>query len=154
MSTTPTIHLNFTIQQGATFAPSWKRFQVPAEATVRSGVLVHKSTGKPVTDAEKQPVDYTGCTARMQVRSDVHAPEVLLTFSTEPQEGEGRITLGADGAVALHLSPALTAALPYGDGAGQWRDGVGQMEITFTNGDVFRHFEIHLCLDPEGTRGG
>ena len=45
MSTTPTIHLNFTIQLGATFAPSWKRFQVPAEAVVRAGVLVHKATG-------------------------------------------------------------------------------------------------------------
>lgn len=150
--TTPTVSLHFTVQQGATFRQTFKRFQVPSEAVARNGVLVYKASGKPVPEADKVPVDYTGCTARMQVRRDIGHADVLLTFSTEPQAGQGRITLGADGAVELYLSHTQTGALPFGDGAGQWRDGVGQMEVTFSNGDVLRHFEIHLCIDPEATR--
>lgn len=143
--TTPTVFLHFTIQQGATFRPSWKRYQVPAEAVVRNGVLVYKTTGRPVPDADKRPVDYTGCSARMQVRQQIASPDVLLTFSTTPEEGQGRITLGADGSVQLHLSHAQTSDI-------QWSEAVGQMEVTFSNGDVERHFEICLCVDPEGTR--
>lgn len=151
--TTPTVSLHFTVQQGATFRPVWKRYQVPAEAIVRNGTLVYKASGKAVPQPDMVPVDYTGCKARMQMRASVDAPDVLLTFSTQPQEGEGVITLGADGAVGLELSPMQTSALPYGDGAGQWRQACGQMEVEFANGDIERHFEIHLCLDPEGTRG-
>ena len=33
--TTPTVSLHFTVQQGATFRPAWKRYQVPAEAIVQ-----------------------------------------------------------------------------------------------------------------------
>lgn len=149
---TPTICLSLPIQQGATFRPSWKRFQVPGDAVARNGVLVYRATGKAVPPEDMQPVDYTGASARMQVRKEVGAPEVLLTFSTTPQDGEGGITLGADGTVELHLSAAQTSALPHGCGPGQWTEGVGQMEVTFANGDVLRHFEISLYLDPEGTR--
>jgi hypothetical protein len=83
---------------------------------------------------------------RMQLRRDIGHADVLLTFSTEPQAEQGRITLGADGAVELYLSHAQTSAIT-------WSDAVGQMEVTFANGDVERHFEIALCVDPEGTRG-
>ncbi|WP_368921277.1 hypothetical protein [Comamonas aquatica] len=144
--TTPTVSLHFTVQQGATFRQTFKRFQVPSEAVARNGVLVYKATGRAVPEADKVPVDYSGCTARMQVRRDIGHADVLLTFSTEPQAEQGRITLGADGAVELYLSHAQTSAIA-------WSDAVGQMEVTFANGDVERHFEIALCVDPEGTRG-
>lgn len=144
--TTPTVSLHFTIQQGATFRQRWQRFQIPTEAVVRNGVLIYKATGKPVPDADKQPVDYTGCTARMQLRASVDHADVLLTFSTAPEADQGRITLEADGTVELYLSHAQTTAIT-------WIDAVGQMEVIFSNGDVERHFEISLCVDPEGTRG-
>lgn len=144
--TTPTVSLHFTVQQGATFRQTFKRFQVPSEAVARNGVLVYKASGKPVPEADKVPVDYTGCTARMQVRRDIANQDVLLTFSTDPEADQGRITLGADGTVELYLSHTQTSAIA-------WSDAVGQMEVTFTNGDVERHFEIALCVDPEGTRG-
>lgn len=143
--TTPTVSLHCTIQQGATFRASFQRFLVAQEAIVRNGVLVYKASGKPVPDADKQPVDYTGCSALMQLRSKVGAPDVLLTFSTSPETGQGLITLGEDGRVQLYLSHTHTSAL-------QWRDAVGQMEVTFGNGDVERHYEITFCLDPESTR--
>ena len=144
--TTPTVSLHFTVQQGATFRQTFKRFQVPSEAVVRNGALVYKTTGKPVPEADKVPVDYSGCTARMQLRRDIGHADVLLTFSTDPQAEQGLITLGADGAVELYLSHTQTSAIT-------WSDAVGQMEVTFSNGDVERHFEISLCVDPEGTRG-
>lgn len=144
--TTPTVSLHFTVQQGATFRQTFKRFQVPSEAVARNGALVYKTTGKPVPEADKVPVDYTGCTARMQLRRDIANQDVLLTFSTDPEADQGRITLGADGTVELYLSHTQTSAIT-------WSDAVGQMEVTFTNGDVERHFEIALCVDPEGTRG-
>lgn len=147
-----TAHLDLTIQQGATFSPSWQRLTCAYDIKYMNGRLVDARTGKPVPESDLRAVDYTGCTAFMQLRSDVLAPEVLLEFSTAPAQDQGRITLGADGMVALLLPAAQTAALPYGYGTNQWSRAVGQMEVTYGNGTVAREYEIHFCLSPEGTR--
>lgn len=148
--TTPTVSLSFPVPLGATFRETFRRFNVQSDVTERAGQLVYKATGRAVPEADKVPEDYTGCTAVLQMRRCHGDSEVLLTFSTDPDSEHGRITLGEDGTVSLYLSLTQVAALSYGDGPGQWRRAVGHMFITFSNGDVLRHFEIHLQLDPGG----
>lgn len=147
-----TAHIDLVIQQGATFEPSWHKHTCAYTTKYVQGYLVNAVTGRPVPDSDLQPVDYSGCTALMQLRVDVLDQAVLLEFSTDPTAEQGDITLSAEGKVALELSAAQTAALPYGDGPGQWTRAVGQMEVTYPNGTVLREYEIHFCLSPEGTR--
>ena len=137
--TTPTVSLHFTVQQGATFRAKFQRFNVPVDVVLRNGALVYKTNGRAVPDTDKTPVDYTGCTAQM-VLSCTEPP---LTFSTDPSEAQGRITLGDDGMCELHLTPAQTAALT-------WERAAGPLDVTFSNGDVERHFYIELCLERMG----
>lgn len=67
------------------------------------------------------PIDLTGCTARMQVRSEVSSPTVLLELTTE----NGGITLGGTaGTVDLYVGAIGTAAIT-------WTDGVWDLEIVF-----------------------
>lgn len=147
-----TAHLDLTIQQGATFAPMWQRATCAYETKYMNGRLVDARTGKSVPEEDLHPVDYTGCTAFMQLRRCVQDEEVLLEFSTDPTPEQGGITLTEDGWTQLHLTPAQTAALPYGCGEGQWERAIGHLEVTYTNGTVLRECEIHFCLSPEGTR--
>lgn len=88
------------------------------------------------------PVDLTGCTAKMQVREKLESPDVLLELTTE----NGGIALGADGSVTLFLSDTTTAAI-------QWRAGVYDLEIKFTDGDVRRLLFGAVKVVPEVTRG-
>ena len=151
MSSTTTLHL--TLAMGTTFAPRWQHCNVAYPVIQGPGAtLLNAANGKPVPPADVIPVDYTGCTARLQFRREVLADDVLMEFTTQPASDQGAITLGADGWVSLALSAAQTALLPYGTGSGQWTNAVGQMEVTFADGTVQRPFELHLCLSPEGTR--
>lgn len=87
-------------------------------------------------------VDFTGCTARMQVRSEVESPTVLLELTTE----NGGITLGGiDGTVALYVSATETAAIG-------WESGVFDMEIEWPGGDVSRIVQGSISVSPEVTR--
>lgn len=140
-----------TIQQGATFL--WRRRwgAYPRPIKVSSDRIVYADTGRPVSEDDFVPTDFTGCTARMQVRLTVLVPDVLLEFSTSPS-GQGAISLGSDGWVALSLSATQTAALPYGTGAGQWTKAIGQLEVEFADGTVVRLAEVRFTLSPEGTR--
>ena len=61
---------------------------------------------------EGSPVDFTGSTARMQVRAKVGAPVVLLDLSTT----DGTITLGSDGSITLSETALTTAALRFSKG--------------------------------------
>lgn len=110
------------IIQGATFRASW--------TWVSGGV----------------PVDFTGCTARMQVRSDVDSPDVLLELTTE----NGGIALGAEpGRIELMLGATHTAS-----GALDWDSGVYDLEIQFASGpnDVVRFAGGAITVSPEVTR--
>lgn len=60
-------------------------------------------------DANRDPVDLSGYTARMQVRLTARAPEVLIGLTTE----NGRIQLGgANGTVTLKIAASDTVTFP------------------------------------------
>lgn len=116
----PPFRVPLTVYQGASFAKTltWK-------------------VGKP-----PQPVDLTGCSARMQVRPQVASPDVLLELTT----GNGRILLGGpSGTVHLQLDPAETAALSF-------VAAVYDLEIVHPGGQVRRLASGQVKLNPEVTR--
>jgi hypothetical protein len=85
------IYDKFVIEQGATFS---------APVTVYNDL------------ARTDPVDLTGYTARMMVRSDYENPTALVSLTTE----NGRITLGgAAGTITLLISATDTAGFTKGD---------------------------------------
>lgn len=117
--TTPA-KLKYTIYQGATFRKrlTWK-------------------AGKPAV-----AVDLTGCTARMQVRSEVESSTVLLELTTE----DGGITLGdTAGTVDLYVSDEDTGAIT-------WDGGVWDLEIVHPSGEVTRLAQGSIGVSPEVTR--
>lgn len=90
------------------------------------------------------PVDLTGCTARMQVRTAVEAPDVVLALSSD----DGRIALGGvDGTLTLSLTAAETAALP------PRLQAVYDLEIVHPDGTVRRLMAGKVAVSPEVTRG-
>jgi hypothetical protein len=112
--------IKLSIDQGATFTKTvtWK-------------------TGKPA-----QPVDLTGCTARMQVRESIDADAVLLSLSTT----DGRIALGgAAGTISLRVEAEETAAIT-------WKAGVYDLEVEFADGTVRRLLSGSVSVSPEVTR--
>jgi hypothetical protein len=75
--------------------------------------VLYYETGEPST-----PVDLTGYTAKMQIRSKPESKAVILELSTDV--GNGRITLnysGNNGAIRLFISAADTANLSVCDKA-------------------------------------
>lgn len=88
------------------------------------------------------PVDLTGCTARMQVRSVVSSGTVLLDLTT----GNGRIELGgSSGEIELKLTAAETEALT-------WLNAVYDLEIVHSDASVRRLLEGSIKVKPEVTR--
>ncbi len=135
--------LKLTIYQGATFRKRlrWSAYPYPVERI--GGVLINKNTGLPADPADLQPVDLTGCTARMQVRAEVESPTALLTLTTE----NGGITLGgATGVVDLLSAESETAAMT-------WDGGLWDLEVVHPGGDVTRLAEGSISVSPEVTRG-
>lgn len=89
------------------------------------------------------PVDLTGCTARMQVRSEVGSPDVLLELTT----ANGHIEIEPlDGEITLLLSAAETAAIT------SWQRGVYDLEVVHSDGSVRRLLEGSVKVKPEVTR--
>ena len=84
--------LNLKIEQGATFRQP-----------------LQWSAGTPAV-----PVDLTGYTARMQVRSELTSPAVLLELTTE--NGRIGITDATAGKLELRLTATETAALAFESG--------------------------------------
>lgn len=143
--------LCYTILQGATFRRGFRWCSVPYPTRMHNGRLVRADTCMPVPDADLMPIDLTGCTARMQLRAEVLAPDVLLELTT----ANGRIDMsdGAGGWVRFVLTAAETEAIPYGTSPpARWCEAVSQLEIVHPNGDVSRPLEISWRVSPEGTR--
>lgn len=142
--------LKFTIYQGATFREHWQRLLCDYEVEDRGGKLVAVATGRPVPDADLQPDDYTGCTARLQARPDVGSEYVLFELST----ANGGISLDAEGNVHLFVSDEQASIMKFGDdpATGAWTSCIAHLEIVRPNGDVERQFEITFTLSQEGTR--
>ena len=112
--------LKLSIDQGATFEKviTWK-------------------AGTPAT-----PVNLTGCTARMHIRSEIADPVPLVELTTE----NGGITLGgALGTITLRLSAVATAALT-------WTTGVYDLEIVYPDARIRRLLSGTVAVSPEITR--
>lgn len=93
-------------------------------------------------DVNDDPVNLSGYTARMQVRSTVSSADVLLSLTTS----NGRITMGgAAGTIDLDLTATDTAAIT-------WRRGVYDLEIVSSNGTVTRLLQGVITISREVTR--
>lgn len=94
--------------------------------------------------ADKTPVDLTGCTARLQVRSFVDSTVKLLDLTTQ---NLGIILGGINGTIQLLISATNTAAILT------WTKGVYDLEIQFANGvTVRRLMEGKVKVSKEVTR--
>ncbi|SOE37545.1 hypothetical protein [Delftia acidovorans] len=144
--TTPA-RLQLTIYQGATFREALERLTVPYPVRWDCGQLVDACSGARVPDADITLEDYTGCTARVQLRRDIDDTQVLLELTTE----NGGIEL--DGAwLRLVMTAAQTAALEFGDAPPAWTSCIGQVEVVRPSGDVERQYELAFELRQEATR--
>jgi len=113
-------HINFTLQQGATFR--------------RTFILRDSKT--------TEPLDLTGCSARMQVRPTLISDDVLLELTID----NGGITITPlEGKIELHIAHDATVNTT-------WRKGIYQLEIVFANGDVSRYLEGTITHSLEVTR--
>ena len=118
---------NITCQQGATFA--------------RTIVLKYPDPASPAIDPTYLLWDFTGYTARMQVRRMVDSSTILISLTTE----NGRITLGGPtGVIELNISAADTSTLS--------NSGVYDLEIVSPTGFVSRVLQGNFALSQEVTR--
>lgn len=88
------------------------------------------------------PVDLTGCTARMDVRTEIAATTPLVTLTTE---NAGIALGGVSGTIELLITATATAAFA-------WEAGVYDLEIILANGDVRRLVYGPVTVSLEVTR--
>ena len=93
-------------------------------------------------DSTGTPINLTGYTAALQVRSDASSPTAVLSLSS-PSSG---ITItGATGLVAVTASAAQTGAIDAGT-------YVYDLEITSSTGVVTRLVQGQIVVSPQVTR--
>ena len=93
-------------------------------------------------DINKTPLNLTGYTARMQLRTSYTAPEVILELTTE----NSRIVITPlTGVVMLLLDAVTTAALVA-------KNYVYDLELVSPTGFVFRALQGEAIVSPEVTR--
>ncbi|MDR2333761.1 MAG: hypothetical protein LBE61_09780 [Burkholderiaceae bacterium] len=139
--------ISATILQGSTFALPLIREYWPYPVRFECGQWVKDGCGTPAPDSDKTAEDYTGCTARMQLRRSIDALDVISERTTE----NGGIALVGN-KLTVKWSAAETSDFKYGSRQPAWCTAVGQVEVIRPNGDVERQYEITFSLDPEGTR--
>jgi hypothetical protein len=144
---TKPVSLCLPIYQGQTFDEALSRVTYPYAVREECGVLIRVDTGRPAPDSDATPEDYTGCSARMQLRTDVDSDVVIDERSTD----NGGIVLDGD-TLRICWSAAETAAMVYGAAPGGWTRAIGHVEVTRPTGEVERQYEITFPLSPEGTR--
>jgi hypothetical protein len=94
------------------------------------------------TGTPKVPRSLVGCTARMQVRSNVGSTVVLCDLST----ANGKIILNAiPGGIDLMIPAAETSAFSF-------ESAVYDLEIIFADGEVVRLMKGTVTLSKEVTR--
>lgn len=99
---------------------------------------------KPIVwkDSAGAAVNLTGYTARMQVRQNASAEEVLLELSTT----NSKISITPlTGTITLIFSAATTAAI-------DWKRGKYDLEMTSADGTVTRLIEGEITVSREITR--
>ena len=138
---TPVKH-SITIIQGTTqHVPLVRQYvEYAVKSMDCSGGYVDACTGAPVPPGDLRNEDYTGCTARMQLREDVDSSAVLWEMSS----GAGRIELNGN-TLTLVFDAADSSSFAF-DSA------IGHVEVTRPNGDVERQYEIKFKVSREGTR--
>jgi hypothetical protein len=88
------------------------------------------------------PINITGYTSRMQIRSSVKSTDLLLELNTE----NNRIILGGTaGTVTLALTATTTAAIT-------WVKGVYDLELVSPGGVVTRLLQGEILVSKEVTR--
>jgi hypothetical protein len=93
-------------------------------------------------DADENPMDLTGFTARMHIRKKVTDPAFEIELTTE----DGGITLGgADGSIGLFISATDTAAIDI-------KTGAYDLELISPGGVVTRLLEGAVTVSFEVTR--
>lgn len=93
-------------------------------------------------DSTGTAIDVTGYTARMQIRRNKSAVDVLLTATTE----NGYITMGTtDGAIDIEIPDTVTAALTA-------TRGMYDLEVISPGGVVTRLIEGTVEISREVTR--
>lgn len=118
---------NITCQAGATFG--------------RTLTLKYPDPGTPESDPTYLLWDFTGYTARMQVRRTVDSSTILISLTTE----NSRITLGGvTGMVELFITSDDTSAITS--------SGVYDLEIIASDGIVSRLIQGDFTVVPEVTR--
>jgi hypothetical protein len=86
-------------------------------------------------------VDFTGSTARLQVREKYSSADTLIELTTE----NGGIELGNDGSIQLNISATDTAALSFSR-------GVYDLEIVPPSGEPYKIIKGNVFLKREVTR--
>ncbi|MBO9679574.1 MAG: hypothetical protein J7556_15130 [Acidovorax sp.] len=144
---TKPVSLCLPIYQGATFDEQLERTTYPYAVREEFGQIVRADTGIPAPDSDATPEDYTGCSARMQLRPEIDSDVVIDERST----ANGGIVL--DGAkLSIRWSALETSAMVYGEQPSGWTRAIGQVEVTRPGGQVERQYEIAFTLHQEGTR--
>jgi len=88
------------------------------------------------------PINLTGYTARMQIRSTIDAAVISATLT----DANGGLTLGgAAGTISLYLSDTATTALTI-------TSGVYDLELVAPGGDVTRLVQGGVSVSREVTR--
>lgn len=115
--------INFRLYQGATFS-------------------------EPVTlkDSSGNPIDLTGCSARLQARRDIADPDPV--FSLDSTSG-GIVLGGAAGTVTLAKPSSATAALSIDLEGEMW---VHDILLTFPDASVQRTYQGAIFAYPAVTR--
>jgi hypothetical protein len=86
-------------------------------------------------------VDFTGSTARLQVREKYSSADTLIELTTE----NGGVELGNDGSVELSMQAADTAELSFSR-------GVYDLEIVPPTGEPYKIIKGNVFLKREVTR--
>lgn len=135
--------LRLAIEQGATFAKPLTWVTYPYPIRIVNGVVIKVSTGLPAPDSDRVYVDLTGCTARMQIRSDITSAIILCSLTTS----NGGITLGGvAGTIAILIDATATALFTF-------EEAVYDLEIIMSD-TITVHRLVGGCVtvSPEVTR--
>lgn len=96
-------------------------------------------------DSNRDPVDLTGYTARMQIRSKHSAADYLLEITTEGTTSKRVILGGTEGTYQITIASNITEAF-------DWGAGVYDLELVSPGGVVRRIQQGQVKVHREVTR--
>lgn len=109
---------NFTLEQGVTFRRPFTFY-----------------------DENSDPIDFSGFTARMQIRPEIDSDTVIVYLTS----ANGGLSLNASGTIEVYMTDTQTSSVTT--------DGFYDLEVVSgATGDVSRLLKGKVRLDPEVTR--